>query len=189
MFHTKKALGMTLFFLEKNGGALNDVKLAKMMYAAERLSLEKYQRTLCDDKFFALRWGPILEAATNLAKHPNNDRAWNESLAFHPHSEGASENTVHLIGNADYQHLLNKKEIALLEKINAIFRDLNKYQAHDYCVEHFSEYKEAWEKRSPSAKRAEIKLESIFIALGYSQEDADELASNYRFYEHLKPIG
>lgn len=61
MFNLETAAEVAAYFLSKNGGSMDKVKLNKLMYLAERECILSYGTPLTDDLMFSHDLGPILE--------------------------------------------------------------------------------------------------------------------------------
>lgn len=81
-FDHDKAVQIIAHFLRKSGGEADKLKLIKLVYLAERLSLEKRGRTINFDDYFSLPHGPVASTALNGIDGKFDDQAWNSiSLA------------------------------------------------------------------------------------------------------------
>ena len=60
MFNERKAAQAAACLLHKAGGKLPLLKLMKLMYLAERLSMQRYGDTITGDSFVSMPHGPVL---------------------------------------------------------------------------------------------------------------------------------
>ncbi len=64
-FRSRKAAQMCAFFAAKAGGAIEKLKLIKLIYFAERGSLREHGFPMLFDEFYSLPHGPICSSALN----------------------------------------------------------------------------------------------------------------------------
>lgn len=65
LFDERKAAQAAACLLHKAGGKLPLLKLMKLMYLAERLSIQRYGDTITGDDFVAMKNGPVLSMTLN----------------------------------------------------------------------------------------------------------------------------
>ncbi len=81
LFDEKKAAQAAAFFLHKAGGHLPLIKLIKLLYLAERLSMQKFGDTITGDEFVSMPHGPVLSITYdhsngNLRSAPGGWSSW-----------------------------------------------------------------------------------------------------------------
>lgn len=81
LFDEKKAAQAAAFFLHKAGGTLPLLKLIKLLYLAERLSMQKFGDTITGDEFVSMPHGPVLSITYdhsngNLRSAPGGWSSW-----------------------------------------------------------------------------------------------------------------
>lgn len=62
-----------LFFIEKNGGSIDKMKLMKLLWLSDRLHLNKYGRLILKDRYYALPHGPVPSTALDICKRSKDD--------------------------------------------------------------------------------------------------------------------
>lgn len=68
-YSEKKAAQVAAYFIFREGGTIEILKLMKLMYLAERESLLKYGEPITGDNFYSMNHGPILSITLD---HMNN---------------------------------------------------------------------------------------------------------------------
>lgn len=58
-FETRKAAQVTAFFAMKAGGTINILRVTKLVYLADRLSMEKREHPITGDNFVSMPFGPV----------------------------------------------------------------------------------------------------------------------------------
>ena len=66
MFNEHKVAQMAAYLLHKRGGRMSHLKLMKLMYLADRLSFERYDESITEDRTVSLEYGPVLSTTLNL---------------------------------------------------------------------------------------------------------------------------
>lgn len=184
MFNVRKAVALTAKFLELAGGQLNDIKLTKMQYVVERMSILENWTQLTADKYASIPWGPVLSEACYLSTDKRADEYWDQFIGFKPYVEDENSNTVLLLEIPEPHNILNATEISLVDQVWTIFKDLSKYQAHDWCVANCPEYMAVRVGATPR-QRVDIHVSDIFRAAGYSHEESIRCAEELRHQELL----
>jgi len=76
MYKAEKVAQMAAFFLAKRGGTMAHVKLMKLLYIADRKSIEEYEYPISYDSMSSMEFGPVLSSAVDLANGSIADEAW-----------------------------------------------------------------------------------------------------------------
>lgn len=176
MYSSEKAAGLTGRLLELGGGELNDIKLAKMQYLAERVFLVEHMATFVDDELFSLKWGPVLSRTVNLSTKKVPNPSWEEWFGFLPYPK-QGDNTIVLKVSPPVIKCLPEAFLDCIDVAFSELKNLGKFQAHDYMVDRCPEY-----TNDPSQWPRQITLEEIFVAEGYAKHDAVEIANEIRYY-------
>jgi uncharacterized phage-associated protein len=58
-FDTRKASQVTAFFAKMAGGSINILRVTKLVYLADRLSMQERDHPITGDNFVAMRFGPV----------------------------------------------------------------------------------------------------------------------------------
>lgn len=169
MFNERKAAQTAAWFLRQQGGRMPHLKLVKLMYLADRQSLDEHGFPITGDLAVSMPHGPVLSMTLNLV---NGDvesgvdgwEAWISDRADH---EVALRERP---GGSDALDELSVADLAILESVWARFGDMSKWQIRDYTHEHCAEWQD------PQGSSIPIPYERIFEALGRSREEAELLA-------------
>lgn len=189
--HTEKVVQLMRFFAEKLGGKVSDVKLMKLMYFTDRLSIEETGYPLSYDDYYSMNRGPILSGAKNIIDRYENPlyvAAFNQTVACKS-PKGYSVNLLSLkapgvdtenLEEDDFDLLSQTdREIVqrVLDKMGALDDDNVVVYAHDkkVCPE--------WEWADGSSKP--IKIESILSHLGYSPEQRKSHAAEINYFKNI----
>ncbi|MFT4063375.1 Panacea domain-containing protein [Paraburkholderia sp.] len=165
---------MAAFFLAKSGGKMAILKLMKLLYLADRESLNRYEEPISGDRMVSMPHGPVLSRTYELmngAEGPVDD-GWDHWVADRAGYEVALKDDI----SADRESLgaLSDAEIEVLDSVWTEFGHLGKYQirdlTHDTCAE--------W--TDPHGSSKPIPYRDVFLALGRDLEAAREAESHLK---------
>ncbi len=116
-FDEQKAVAVVSFFLERSSsGKLNDLKLMKLLYTAERESLRTQTTCITQSHFFSMQNGPVLSEVYDLYK--NGGEIWDKHVKFVPYRRGVCpENHLELLVPFDSASVLSVAELKILEAV------------------------------------------------------------------------
>ncbi|MBY9067772.1 SocA family protein [Hyphomonas sp. WL0036] len=163
-FDPKKSAQVAAFFCLKAGGKINVLKLVKLMYLSDRLSMERSGSPVVYDKFVSMKFGPVVSETYNLIKGETESEQWDDLIVdLEKHTVGLARKLTD-----DDSDQLSRFEERILEEVWATFGDMDRFKlaelTHKICPE--------WEDPGDSSK--EIPRERIFKFL--KPETADEMA-------------
>jgi uncharacterized phage-associated protein len=172
LFNERKAAHAAAFLLFRAGGALPLIKLVKLLYLAERLSLTRYGEPLTGDRIVAMTHGPVLSMTYDHINGalPSAAGGWDTWIADRAGHVVAlrDESTV----RSPEQDLLclSDSDLEVLGETWAQFGHWDKWKLVDFT--HSSACPE-WEDPEGSSKA--ISYELLFTKLGYSQDKVQAL--------------
>ncbi|MBN8691204.1 MAG: SocA family protein [Armatimonadetes bacterium] len=176
-----RAMAMTAFFLQKGGGEMNDIKLAKLQYLAERASLITLAERLTGDDLVSLEHGPCLSRTVNLETQKTPNANWRRHFGFRPHSPAqGTDNTVTLEKGMDIHEVLSEAEIEILEALWRKFGKMDKWAIKRWCHNNCKEYKEVGADNS-----APIQLIDVLLAEGWDQPKAEAHLRDIEYYDSV----
>ena len=172
LFDERRAAEAAAFLLFRAGGRLPLIKLIKLMYLSERLSLQRYGEPITGDRLVAMPNGPVLSMTY---EHINGARlsiegGWETWIADRAGHEVALRDESKIRSPEQDLLRLSDSDLEILgetwEKFGHWDRwDLVKYTHSDACPE--------WE--DPDGSSRPIAYDVLFTKLGYSQEQASSL--------------
>lgn len=171
-FDERRAAEAAAYLLFKAGGRLPLVKLMKLMYLAERLSLKRYGEPLTGDRLVSMPHGPVLSMTYDHVNGalPSCEGGWDSWIA---------DRAGHVVALSDESMIRSPEEDLLrlsdsdLEVLAETWADfghwdrwaLVSYTHSDACPE--------WEDPEGSSKP--IKYATLFEKVGYSADEATAL--------------
>jgi len=166
-FHIGKATEAACEFLQRAGGRINIMKLVKLLYLLDRLSLDRRGIPVVGGDYLSMRNGPVTSEMLDLINagrlEGDNDFRWEQCVSDRRNHDIQLE---HLPAR---EHL-SAAEVKLLEDIWAEHGGKDQWQLVEWCHAHCGEW-------TPLARGcAPIAVERIAQALGKPPELVQKLA-------------
>lgn len=161
---------MAAFFLARREAPMAHLKLMKLMYLADRLSMERYDVPMTDDFQCNMKNGPVLSATLNLMNGTRPSRVWSSFIT------PIQNHQVNLTREFAWDELdeLSRADLAILEEVFAKYGHMERWQ----LVELVHELPE-WENPGNSSKPidAELTFESFGLSKAQAHEKVEMLRS------------
>jgi uncharacterized phage-associated protein len=176
------AAQVAAFFIYKAGGKLTILKLIKLMYLAERLSLERYGEPITGDRLVSMPHGPALSITLN---HINgfiesSPGGWDEWISDRENKEVSLTNPSMIESPEASLLALSDTDLEVLNEIWDRFGRLSTTDLYDYA--HSSAIPE-WV--DPNGSSHPITYQELFRALGFSREKSEELIDKLEEQEQI----
>lgn len=173
MFTGEKIAQMAAFFMNKEGGEIDILKLMKLLYLADRESIDRYGEPISYDRMISMDHGPVLSTALNLTNGllsgPDAEQwdAWISDRANH---------RVSILRDATRESLdhLSDADIEVLEAVWAQFGQMTKWEIRDYTHDKLGEW------RNPNGSSLPINAIDLLRELGRSDEESIAIAQDIR---------
>lgn len=154
-----KAAQVVAFFALKSGGEINVLKLAKLLYLAEREFMRKYDEPMFYDKLASLPDGPVTSVTLNLINGSIDDSVWS---TFVTPRDGYSVAATGEVQNGRQLDELSKADIEILNALWDQFGDFDRYELRDWT--HRKENVPEW--KDPNGSSTPISHKDVFEVLG-----------------------
>lgn len=172
LFDERRTAEAAAFLLYRGGGSLPLIKLVKLLYLSERLSLQRYGEPITGDKLVSMPHGPVLSMTYDHINGalPSVDGGWDTWIADRADNVVALRDES-LIRSPEQDLLrLSDSDLEILGEIWTKYGhwdrwELVRYTHSDACPE--------WEDPDGSSKP--IHYDFLFTKLGYSQEQSSAL--------------
>lgn len=162
-YQPRRAAQVAAFFAIKEGGRINVLKLAKLLYLAERKYIEYFDEPMIYDKLVSMDHGPVTSITLNLINGNSEDADWSEFISDRANYEvGVPEG----IGDPENFDRLSRADLRILNEIWDAFGAMNKYQIRDYTHSACPE----WE--NPHGSSLPIPYERVLKYLGKTDVEA-----------------
>ncbi len=173
-YNVKKAAQVVTFFALKEGGGINVLKLAKLLYLAERNYIEKYDMPMLFDNCVSMRHGPLLSETKDYVDGDLESEEWNEYLLDRAGHEIGLANDKITFDDLDE---LSRAAFEVLEEIWTRFGKFDRYKLRDLTHEMCGE----WE--DPGTSMSPIPYERLLKFLG--KKNAEDIAKEIKSHRNL----
>jgi uncharacterized phage-associated protein len=167
IFSEQKVAQMAAYFLARRGGRMAYIKLMKLLYLADRESMDRYGAPMSHDSHVSMPQGPVLSATLNLITGQIQSDAWQSWIASEADFEVSLRRDV---GNAEVLDELSDADLEIMEHIWGQFGHMKRWELVQYTHDHLPEWVDPGRSSSPINPRA------VFKALGREEEQAEMLA-------------
>jgi len=157
-YDVAKAAQVVAYFALKSGGKINVLKLAKLLYLADREFMIRYDEPMLYDRLVSMPDGPVTSITNNFIDGRLEARIWQ---TFVSPRRGYD---VSAAGDIDFEALdeLSRAEVEVLEHLWSKFGSYDKYAIRDWT--HNKANVPEWE--DPKGSSYDISYEKIFRLLG-----------------------
>lgn len=168
-FNVRKAAQVAAYFALRAGGAVNILKLVKLIYLADRTFIEKYDYPMLNDEFVSMDHGPVNSRTLEYINGMQLDGrgAWDEFVS--PRT-GYDIGLAHPDITLETLDEFSAADLEVLDEIWARFGHYDKYRLRDYTHRNCPE----WEDPKGSSKP--ISYERLYQVLG--KKNAAELVAD-----------
>lgn len=157
-FKTRKAAQVTAFFALMAGGSINILKATKLIYLADRLSMERRDFSITNDQYVSMPFGPVNSYTYSYMQGaaPVRQEDWLEFIS------PRAGKTLRMSQEVNVEDLdeLSRGDLKVLSETWDRFSDIDRFDlaqwTHDFCPE--------W--KDPKGSSIPIELASIFHSLG-----------------------
>jgi len=135
-YNVKKAAQVAAFFIIKEGGKINILKLTKLIYLSDRSFLERYDSPILYDRLVSMPFGPVNSITYNYTSGGLEDPDWDACISDREgHNLGlASPFTV-----TDLDEL-SRAELEVLESVWSAYGHMDRFEISDFTHEHCKEW-------------------------------------------------
>lgn len=180
----KKAIQALNFFATKEGGSINRMKAIKLIWLSDRAHLRRYGRTILNDKYYALPYGPVPSNTKNLSEA--DDFIEPEVLTYRdkyiiPQGE-------HFFDSKSVPDLnvFSESDIAIMEVIYSTFKEFDQFDLSE--LSHlFPEWKRFKDHFKNKKGRRTIRMDDFFDdtkeSLKYFKEPKEQLNLSKEVFE------
>lgn len=170
-FNIAKATEAACRLIEKEGGTINIMKLVKLVYVLDRLSIARRGIPVVGGAYFSMPNGPITSELLDLV---NSGCLWGApECHWEDFVSDRQNHEVTLIKPATTEHL-SEAELALIDEIYKEHGAKDQWQLREWCHEHCGEW-------TPLERgRDRIHVENMARAVGKSDEQIRRISEGAR---------
>lgn len=166
MFNPRKSAQVIAYFALRAGGRIDVLKAVKLVYLADRASIQRFGAPILDEQRFSMPHGPVNSStyAYLNGEHDLSACGWSDYL---------EDKENHMVGvvdgvSDDALDELSDADLGCLEEVWAKFQHMTKWQIRDWT--HDRANVPEWEDPKGSSKV--IPLERIMTMVGVENADA-----------------
>ena len=131
-YDLNKAAQVAAFFAMKEGGSINVLKLAKLLYLAERESMRLYDEPMFYDSLVSMPDGPVTSVTLNFINGNNTAEQWSYFVAPRAGYDVSLARSDFTLSDLDH---LSPADRDILEALWARFGSYNQYELRDWTHE------------------------------------------------------
>lgn len=160
-YKERKAAQVAAFFAVKENGRINVLKLAKLLYLAERVSMERFDEPMFFDKLVSMDHGPVTSISLNQMNGLSQSTDWDEYIS------GRREYDIVAVRGLELNRLdeLSRADLKILNDLWDEFGAMDRYQIRDWTHSNCPE----WE--NPHGSSEPIPHDRVFKFLGKQHAD------------------
>ncbi len=158
-FKTRKAAQVAAFFAALSGGKINILKAVKLIYLADRLSMERRDTPITNDQYFSMPFGPVNSCTYNYMNGvaPPRQDEWHEFIGVRNYNDIPLSRTINIPDDLDE---LSRSEIKILTETWEKFENIDQFELADWTHRFCPEWAD------PNGSSIPIDLATIFDRLG-----------------------
>jgi len=165
-FDANKATEIAALFMRKDGDSINVMKLIKLAYLLDRLSIRERGVPVMGGWYLSMKHGPVTGDLLDLA---NSDFGAEDCPEWTKHISDRANHEIGLLADPGTDHLA-ETEIKLAETIWGDFGHLDQWALRDWCHRHCPEWTVI------DSGRREITIGSLCQSLGLPASEAEEIS-------------
>lgn len=179
--HPQKSVQVAAMFLRLHKKPMHHLKLMKMLYMADRRSLEQIETTMTGDRYFSMEFGPVLSNVYNLIKgvyeNPDDQSFWSK------HISARRNHTLSLLEDPGSGKLCEFEEDLICE-IHEQYKDWDRFDLAEETHRLFPE----WEEPPEGIGSIPIKIETTLYWIGKSNEEIQDIEETVKYYIDLDRV-
>ena len=166
-FDERKASQAAAYLLHRAGGPLPVIKLVKLLYLAERLSLKRYGEPLTGDRLVSMTHGPVLSHTYSLIQgaYESAPDGWDAWVADRSGHDLALRDSSMIRSPEQDLMALSDSDLEVLADVWTEFGHWEKFRLRDYT--HSGACPE-W--KEPEGSSMPIRYADLLAKLGYTPE-------------------
>lgn len=180
MFNEEKVAQMAAYLLGQRGGQMSYLKLMKLLYLADRTSMERFDEPMTDDAWVSMDKGPVLSTVLELMQGASRSGEWNSWIAGGPVPYEVS--LACRDSDRDSFDELSDADVEILDEVWQRFGTMTRWELVEYTHLHCPEW------HDPHGSMRPIRPQDMFQAIGRTPEEADELSAEIFQRRELRQV-
>lgn len=173
-YREAKATQAAAHLIVREGGAMNHMKLIKLLYLSDRLSIVRRGRPITFDWYYALKHGPVLSFTLDKINEARSDA---EPSYWHSMISERTNHSVSVVGS-NARDQLSDLDIQALDETYDKYGSMSQWKLRDltHTLPEWSD---------PQGSSFPIPIERILQVEGFSKEEIDEMLEAVRAEQAL----
>jgi hypothetical protein len=179
VFDEKKATDAAAYLLSLNNNRLPYMKLMKLLYIADRVSLSEYHYSITTDSYYSMKFGPVVSGIYDCIRHWNDlpdDSPWKRTIYINKERYEAV-----LTDENNPFDMLSEEEKDILRDANNGHDSENQFELSQF-THSFPEWKD------PGNSRIPLSIEEIINATVKDEKEKKEALSDLDLTAELQRI-
>ncbi|HET6883357.1 MAG TPA: Panacea domain-containing protein [Pirellulales bacterium] len=162
-FDIRKTIEAAAYLIKRHAcRSENYMRLIKLLYLADRLSLKERGVTICGGSVYAMKRGPVMSQPLDLIKGRDpQSTEWEQFIK-------KDEFDVCLVRDPGNMNL-SRADIKILERVAEEFRTLDEWALVHWCHKNLPEYQKNWQSRGEKTRKR-IPFEDVLEAVGRTKD-------------------
>ena len=178
MFSPERTAQVCAEFARRAGGSINVLKLVKLTYLCDRMSMERYAAPVTYDSYVSMDHGPVPSGTLDLINR-YDDPDWKRWMNRRERNRVSLKMTDFAPDDLDE---LSAADLKLVEETWKEFGGMDEWDLSRHTHEHCPEW------QYPGGSSTPIMEWEIFKALGWSLEDAELAAQRIQEQQHVERV-
>ena len=166
-FNARKATEVASLLIQSEGGKMNVMKLVKMVYLLDRLSIARRGIPVVGGVYYSMRNGPVTSELLDVINAgrlaDESDCSWEQFISTRTGHE------VGLVAQAPVE-FVSESEIQLIAEIYKEHGQKDQWQIRDWCHQNCGEWTPL------QAGREKIQVEDIAVNVGKSEAEVKRIS-------------
>ena len=162
MFSTERVAQIAAEYSRREGGSINIIKLSKLIYLSDRISMERHGAPITYDRLVSMDHGPVPSRTLNLINGYESSE-WDRWMTGR---ENHQVSAVRMDFSRQDLDELSDADMEIITDIWNEFGSMDQWELSQYTHEHCPEW------RNPHGSSLPIHERRIFLAFGWSRENA-----------------
>ena len=178
VFDIDKAAQVAHFFVSCEGGEMDILKLVKLIYLADRASLQSRRAPIVGGAFYSLRHGPVTEEVLDLINDgtPGADSTWERLISDRANHRVAVNEAL-----PEYDALA-ASEMKVLEETWKRFGHQGKWDLVNWTHQHCEEWSD------PRGGRIEISARRLAESFGWQTHEIEDFITDTESRQRLHEL-
>ncbi|MEN6435885.1 MAG: Panacea domain-containing protein [Anaerolineaceae bacterium] len=164
-FQEQKTTEAASILIQLQGGKMSYLKLLKLLYIADRIAIQEWERPITYDSYVSMNYGPVLSTTFDLIKG-NSTRSsyWQEHICRQSRYE------LRLTDVPIKIQKLSRAEVELLHRVNDLYGEFEPFKLSKF-THSLPEFK------NPHGTSIPISFEDILSGIGYNKSEIERVNS------------